>query len=59
MRKQVRIEVSKKAIRVYVGDSAEPKYTVYHYVHSSRDQAIAAALACLRIEIRRILTEGR
>ena len=59
MRKQIRIEVSKVAIRVYLGDSAEPKYTVYPHVHSTRDEAIAATLAYIKTQIRRILTEGR
>ena len=59
MHNQIRIEVSKAAIRVYVADSLEAKYTIYPHVHSTRDEAITAALACVRTEIRRILTEER
>ena len=59
MHNQVRIEVTKTAIRIYVGELLTAKYTVYPHVHSTRDEAMAAALACLKTEIRRILTEGR
>ena len=59
MDNEIRIEVTKKVVRIFVDDSLEAKYTIYPHLHETRDEAIVGALECIKKEIRQILTEGR